>query len=301
MDMANQLDLHQLRAFHALGLTGSFTGAARRLNLTQSAISHAITKLEASCDNSLVDRRARELRLTEAGARLWQACEQVFATLESAGESLEGPGAAGRLRLGATVEFGSSILMRHIQPFLAANPGLEIDFTLSHDLLAPLLRDDLDLVIDCREHFLPELDKLPLFRETYLVAGSPAFRAERGIQDARDLGPCPILSLDKAGAWWHRLLLALPEGERPAFTRIIQVDHLRGMINAAAGGLGAVLAPTYSVLGELERGDLAPLLPAIRPVEDRFSIYQKRAKASLRRHRLLTDYLQGLSPAEFGA
>lgn len=299
--MANQLDLYQLRAFHALGQTGSFTGAAQRLHLTQSAISHAIAKLEASAGTGLVDRRAREFRLTEAGGRLWLACEQVFATLEAAGEDLGESRATGRLRLGATVEFGSSILMRHIQPFLAANPGVELDFTLAHDLLAPLLRDDLDLIIDCREHFLPELDKLPLFRETYVVAGSAGFRAAQGITTPLDLAGCPILSLDKAGAWWHRFLLALPEGERPDFTRIIEVNHVRAMINAGAAGLGALLAPTYSVLQELERGDLVLLLPGIRPVEDRFYVYQKKRKAALRKHSLLTEYLRTLSPAEFGA
>ena len=73
MTMANQLDLHQLRAFHALGQAGSFTGAAQRLHLTQSAISHAIAKLEASAGAELVDRRAREFRLSEAGGRLWLA------------------------------------------------------------------------------------------------------------------------------------------------------------------------------------------------------------------------------------
>ena len=301
MNMANQLDLYQLRAFHSLGQTGSFTGAARRLHLTQSAISHAIAKLEASAGTGLVDRRAREFRLTEAGARLWAACEQVFATLEKATEDLGESGASGKLRLGSTVEFGSSILMRHIEPFLAANPGVELDFTLAHDLLPPLLRDDLDLVIDCREHFLPELDKQPLFRETYVVAGSRAFQAARGITTAMDLARCPVLSLDKAAAWWHRFLLALPEGGRPDFTRIIEVDHVRAMINAGAAGLGALLAPTYSVLQELERGDLVLLLPSIRPVEDRFCIYQKKRKAGLRKHRLLTEYLCTINPAEFGS
>ena len=300
MIMAIQLDLHQLRAFHALGQAGSFTGAAQRMHLTQSAISHAIAKLEASAGAELVDRRAREFRLSEAGGRLWLACEQMFTTLEAATEDL-GSQTTGRLRLGATVEFGSSILMRHMQPFLAANPGLEIDFTLSYDLLAPLLRDDLDLVVDCREHFLPELDKRSLFRETYLVAGSPAFQAAAGIDRALDLGGCTVLSLDKAGAWWHRFLLALPEGQRPEFTRIIEVDHLRAMINAGVAGLGALLAPTYSVLRELERGDLVPLLPAIRPLEDRFCIYQKKRKAVLRKQQLLTGYLLSLNPAEFGA
>ena len=74
MVMDNQLDLHQLRAFHALGQTGSFTAAARRLNLSQSAISHAVAKLEATAGAGLVDRRSREFRLTDPGQRLFLAC-----------------------------------------------------------------------------------------------------------------------------------------------------------------------------------------------------------------------------------
>jgi DNA-binding transcriptional LysR family regulator len=110
-----------------------------------------------------------------------------------------------------------------------------------------------------------------------------------------------VLSLDQAGAWWHRFLQVLPEDERPEFTRIIEVDHVRAMINAGAAGLGALLAPTYSVLRELERGELMPLLPGIRPVEDRFCIYQKKGKAGLRKQLMLTEYLRTLSPAEFGS
>ncbi len=299
--MANTLDLYQLRAFHALGLTGTFTGAARRLHLTQSAISHAIAKLEVSAGVELVDRRGRDLRLTEEGARLLRACEQVFATLEAASEDLMRPSATGRLRMGATVEFGCSILMRHMGPFMHDHPSLEVDFTLTYDLLPLLLRDDLDLIIDCQEHFLPELAKLPLFRETYVVAGSRAFRDARGIACARDLGSCPVLSLDKAGAWWHRFLRAQPEADRPEFSRIIEVGQIRAMINAGVAGMGALLAPTYSVLRELEREELVPLLPLHRPVEERFYLYQKKTKASLLRQRSLTQYLQNISPQEFGS
>jgi DNA-binding transcriptional LysR family regulator len=301
MDMNNPFDFYQLRAFQALGQTGSFTGAARRLNLTQSAISHAVSKLEGSAGVQLVDRRGRGFRLTEEGGLLLRACEQVFTTLEAVAETLVHPTAAGRLRLGATVEFGCSILMRHMAPFLAENPRLELDFTLTYELLPLLLRDEVDLIIDCGEHFLPELEKLPLFRETYVVAGSKAFKAAHGILGPRDLAPCPILSLDKAGVWWHRFLLALPEQERPQCARIIEVNHIRAMINAAVAGLGALLVPTYSVLEEMARGDLVPLLPSIRPVEGRFYIYQKKSKASLQKHRKLTEYLQSISPEEFGS
>jgi len=299
MIMPTHLDLNQLKAFHALGTAGSFTAAARRLNLTQSAVSHAIAKLEASAGVGLVDRSTRELRLTEAGRRLHLACEEVFASLEAAAEDLALPSARGRIRLGATPEFGSSILMRHVRPFLEANPDLDVDFFLAEDLLSPLLRDDLDIVVDCREHAEPGIQRLPWFVETYVAAASPAFLEGRSVDRPMDLQGLPALSLDKGGAWWHRLLSALPPGERPELGRLIAVNHVRAMINGGVEGLGLLLAPTYAVTGELERGALVPLLPGIRPREDRFAIYQKRRRSSLGRHRLLTDFLLSLAPAEF--
>ncbi|WP_243319133.1 LysR family transcriptional regulator [Geothrix paludis] len=303
MIMDALLDLPQLRTFFTLAQTGSFTACARRLNRTQSAVSHAMAKLEELAGVRLLERRGRSLGLTEEGRRLYQACEQVFATLDAASEDLRRHQSLskGRLRVGATVEFGSSILMRHMQPFLAANPDLEIDFTLNHDLLAPLLRDDLDLIIDCQEHLLPSLKKTPLFRETYVVACAPAFRKAHRIRVPGDLGRCPVLSLDKAGAWWNRFLMAVPGRDQPQLERFIAIDHIRAMIHAAAEGMGALLVPRYSVLEELERGDLVALFPAIRPAEDRFSIYQKKVKAGQEKQKLLTRYLQGLSPAEFGS
>ena len=301
--MDQLLDLPQLRTFYTLAQVGSFTACAQRMHRTQSAVSHAMAKLEGLAGVALLDRRSRELGLTEEGRRLYQACEQVFATLDAAVEDLQRHQSLtrGRLRVGTTVEFGSSILMKHMQPFLAANPDLEIDFTLSQDLLAPLQRDDLDLIIDCQEHPLPTLKKSPLFRETFIVACAPAFRRSHRLRAPLDLARVPVLSLDKAGLWWNRFLVAVPDQEQPQLGRIIAVTHIRAMIHAAVEGMGVLLVPRYSVLEELTRRDLVPLFPAIRPMEDHFSIYQRKAKASHPRQRLLTQYLQSLSPAEFGS
>ena len=297
------LDLPQLRTFYTLAQTGSFTACARKLNRTQSAVSHAMAKLEELAGVPLLARKGRDLGLTEEGRRLYLACEQVFATLDAAAEDLRRHQTLGkgRLRVGTTVEFGSSILMKHMQPFLAANPGLEIDFTLSHDLLNPLLRDDLDLIIDCQEHPLPSLKKTPLFRETYVVACSRTFKKVHQLRVPTDLSDCPILSLDKAGAWWNRFLMAVPDQEQPHLDQIIAVNHIRAMIHAAVEGMGALLVPRYSVMEELDRGDLVALFPTIRPTEDRFPIYQKKVKAPHEKQLLLTRYLQALSPAEFGS
>jgi DNA-binding transcriptional LysR family regulator len=301
--MDTLLDLPQLRTFYTLAQAGSFSACARRLNRTQSAVSHAMAKLEELAGVSLLDRRTRGLELTDEGRRLFQACERAFATLDEAAEDLRRhhSQARGRLRVGATVEFGSSILMRHMVPFLEAHPELEIDFTLRPDLLAPLLRDDLDLIIDCIEHPLPALKRSVLFRETYVVACAPAFKKAHRLRVPADLSGLPILSVDKAGAWWNRFIMAVPEAGQPAMDRIIEVNHIRAMIHAAVAGMGVLLVPRYSVLEELKRRDLVPLFPSLRPAEDHFAIYQKRVRAGHEKQKLLTRYLQGLSPSEFGS
>jgi len=199
------------------------------------------------------------------------------------------------------VEFGTSVLMRHIRPFLEAHSGIEMDFVLSHDLLTPLLRDDVDLAIDCVAHPHPDLERTPLFREAYMVACAPDYLAAHRIEEPGDLERCAVLSIDKGCAWWERFLGTFPKSRRPSFGRVVAINHIRGLITAAVSGLGVLLAPSYSVKGELDRGALVPLFPGFRPLEDRFALYQKAGKARLAKHRLLTEYLQALTPAEFGA
>ncbi len=296
-------DLTQLRTFLALAQTGSFSEAGRRLCRTQSAVSHAIRKLEESSGVQLVARRGRRFELTDEGKRLQRACEDAFASFDEAFEDLNGSRelALGRVRLGATVEFGCSILMKHIRPFLKAHPEIEIDFQMSHDLLTPLLKDDLDIVIDCDEHHLPELQKLPLLRETYSVVCAAGFRKEFRISVPGELGHFPVLSLDKAGRWWNRFLMSLPVDQRTEFRHIVAVNHIRAMITGAVSGLGAALVPRYSILGEIRTGALVQLFPEIEIAEGCFYIYQKARRAELKKHRLLVDYLKSIRPSELGA
>jgi len=82
---------------------------------------------------------------------------------------------------------------------------------------------------------------------------------------------------------------------------MVTINHIRAMVVAAEHGLGVALVPRYCVVAELFDGRLQRLFPDLRMYEDRFVLYQKRCKAELERHRLLTDYLTSLQPAEFGA
>jgi DNA-binding transcriptional LysR family regulator len=296
------LALPQLRTFYGVALERSFSAAAERLGRTPSAVSHAIRTLEEAAGIRLVERRGRTVRLTEAGEHLFATCTAVYGMLEDAGDALRRAGTVQqrRIRLGAPPEFGCSVLMRLIAPFLKDNPDLEIDFRLSRDLLTPLQRDEVDVVIDCVEHLQPDLLVTPLFRETYMVVCSPTFRREHRVREPTDLSTVTILSLDKPGTWWNRLLRALPERKRPEFRRITMANHVRAMISAAGAGMGVALVPSYSVRTEVERGLLVQLFPHIGLPEDRFRIYQKKVRAALDRHRRLVAFLQSVEPSEFG-
>lgn len=289
------LDLYQLRAFFAVAQTLNYTEAARRLYVTQPAVSHAVAKLARGLKDPLLAKGAAGLRLTEAGRILYRSCEKVFYELERAEEQLAAAGrAAGVIRLGATVEFGTTLLVKYLKGFINKNPRIHLDFQFRHELLPPLLRDELDLIIDCRDHRVEGLEKAPLFREDYAVIASPEFLRRRPLRQPRDLAGCPVLSLDKNGAWWGNFLNALPPAGRPELRDVTEMNHIRAIINAALEGLGAGFVPRYCVMKELRAGTLRHVFPQLKLLEDNFYVYQKAGRAGLERHRALLAYLKQL-------
>lgn len=301
--MAAKLDLYQLRAFFALAQTLSFTRAAGRIHVSQSAVSHAIKKLEARAGCELVSRRGKRIGLTPEGQELARSCRVIFGEIERAEEGLSlGVPRLQTIRLGATVEFGTLVLLRHIKPFLARNTDIHVDFRFTNEPLPALMSDELDIIIDCRPHVLAGLERTDLFREEYAVVAAPSYLRGRTVDVPKDLERQTIISLDKNASWWGRFIRAVPRPEQPAFKgeSVIEIDHIRGIINAAAGGLGVALLPKYAIVTELRRRRLIDLFPDIRVKEDQFSIYQKKKKAGLDASRRFIAYLTELRPEEFG-
>jgi DNA-binding transcriptional LysR family regulator len=295
-------DLYQLKTFYVLARTLSFTEAARKLFITQPAVSHSLKKLEASLGSKLISKRGPGYVLTESGRILFEACEDVFSVLDKAEESIRRNNLdyLGKIRLGATIEFGTSVLVKNMKDFLSRSGNVQVDFRFSHELLPLLLSDELDVMIDCRDHPDPRLVRDALFREQYVVIGRPTDIAGDRIRKPKDLDRARIISMDEDGAWWERFLQAVPEEERPSLGVLTTINHIRGMIHAALEGIGIALVPKYCVSAELRSGLLKNVFPRIALHEDQFYIYQKKKKSGLETHRILVDYLKSIKPAEFG-
>lgn len=297
------MDLYHLKTFFTLAKARNFTQAAQMLFVTQSAVSHSVKKLEVSVGTPLVRRMGKTLDLTPAGHTLYRSCQKIFYEIEKADQEMarHRKEAGGSIRIGCSVEFGNSILINHIRDFLDAHPGVHLDFYFSHHLAAPLERDEVDLVIDCVAHDLPNVEAVYLFQEQYITIASPAFVRDNGISRLEDLEKINILSNDKQLGWWRNFITAIPEDKQSCLKKVVQINHIRGIINAAAAGLGVGFVPRYTVIRELAEGVLIDPFPDITPGADHFNIYIKKEKLAFDRNRALIDYLTRLKPQEFGA
>lgn len=114
-----QLNLHHLRLFRAVAQDGTLTGAARKLNLSQSALSTQIKALEASLGHDLFERRGRGLVLTEAGRIALDHAEAIFRTASDLTATLRETGLVRRaLRVGALATLSRNFQMQFIRPLI---------------------------------------------------------------------------------------------------------------------------------------------------------------------------------------
>lgn len=121
-----RLNLHHLRLFQAVATDGTLTGAARRLNLSQSALSAQLKALEASLGHDLFERVGRGLVLTEAGRIALDHADTIFQTADELSATLAETGLARRaLRVGALATLSRNFQMQFLRP-LIGRPDVEV-------------------------------------------------------------------------------------------------------------------------------------------------------------------------------
>jgi molybdate transport repressor ModE-like protein len=124
------MDASALRLVKAIGDTGSFTGAAAALGLSQPAVSQRVRRLEREAGTALVERSGRRTRLTQAGEVLARHAGAVLATLAAAEEEVAAVAGlrAGRVRLVAFPSSSATLLPRALRLLRDRHPGLQVSF-----------------------------------------------------------------------------------------------------------------------------------------------------------------------------
>ncbi len=145
------MDTQQLQAFVAIAESGSFSGAAERLHLTQPAISKRIALLEAQLGTSLFDRIGRQVVLTPAGQALQPRAKLILGEVESAAQAiadLRGE-VSGKLSLATSHHIGLHYLPPYLQRFSRDFPQVKLDLHFLDSELAhqEILQGHFDLAL----------------------------------------------------------------------------------------------------------------------------------------------------------
>ena len=140
------MNLHHLRLFRAVAIDGTLTGAARWLNLSQSALSSQIKTLEAALGHDLFERRGRGLVLTEAGGIALDHAEAIFRTADDLTATLRETGQERRpLRVGAMATLSRNFQMQFVRPLIGR---ADVEVVLRSGSQTELLRDLDALALD---------------------------------------------------------------------------------------------------------------------------------------------------------
>lgn len=267
------LNLDRLRALHAVSAHGSIIAAAETLNVTTSAVSQQLAKLEMETGQQLLERHGRGVRLTDAAAALVSRTHRVLSLLEEAEAELEATdtAVAGQITIAAFATAARGLAPLAIRGLLKLHPHLAITFHEQepHQSIPNLVRRDVDLIIindwENAPIALPEgITKAPLFDDVADIALPPGHRlAKARTIKLSDLGGESWI-VWPSGSICHDFLLHTlrKEGREP------KIAHTAGeyqtQLALVAAGLGCCVLPRLG-RGDIPKGvSVVPSHPALR-------------------------------------
>jgi DNA-binding transcriptional LysR family regulator len=258
-------NLDDLRALVAVGRERSFTKAAAKLGVSQSALSQTIRQLEMRLGVRLLTRTTRSVSPTEAGERLLQTVvprfEEIDAEIATIAELREKP--TGTIRITATEFAVESLLVPKLSKLLRAYPDIKVEMTVDYGL-RDIVADGYDAGVRSGEQVAKDMIAVRIGPDLRMaVAGAPSyFRNRPEPKKPQELigHNCINLRLpthDSVYAWEFdkngRELRVRVEGQ-------LTFNATSQQIHAALAGLGLVYAPEGMVQAYVARGKLRRVL-----------------------------------------
>jgi DNA-binding transcriptional LysR family regulator len=167
-----------MEAFVLVVDTGSFSAAARRLNVGQPAVSKMVAQLEDRLGVKLVVRTTRGLTATEAGLNYYERARRSIEEADEAELAARGAGTSltGKLRVAAAVTFARIHIVPRLPEFLARHPGLDIEVVLD-DRNVDLVQEGIDVGLRMGRLSDSSLTARRIATARHAVVGTPAYFA----------------------------------------------------------------------------------------------------------------------------
>ncbi|MFL1524532.1 LysR family transcriptional regulator [Pseudomonas sp. O230] len=275
--------------------TGSFSAAARRLDVGQPAVSKAIAQLETRLAVRLLLRSTRGLTPTEAGLAFFERAKRAIEEADEADNAARGAanGLTGNLRICAAVTFGRMHIVAHLGAFLEQNPELTIDLMLD-DRNVNLVEEGIDVALRMGTLSDSNLTARKIAECRRVVLGTPAYFEQHGEP------ACPAdLSQHQAviytlagGAHWP--FKKAEEEQTVTVSGRIRVSAAEGLREAVLAHQGLTMASAWMFAPELASGEVREVMTEwTLPVQELWAVFPTGRMASAKA-RAFVEYVQGL-------
>src|SRR5262249_12267863 len=257
------LETRQLLAFATIVETGGFTKAARKLHLTQSALSHQIKSLETQLQTSVFARLGKRVVLTQSGEVLLPYATAVLQQLHMARETiaaLQEPG-RGRLRVSAASYSCDQILPHVLREFCARYPEVELFVAAEYTdrAVQSVLGGTLDMAICLQPPNADGLHIEPLCRDELVVIVAPQHPwARRRHVQWSDLATQVLITYNHASETFQMTQRELHK-RGVSIHESMEVRHSSAVMEMVKVGLGVALLPRWVVRDDVQMGTLKAL------------------------------------------
>ncbi|MAY34057.1 MAG: LysR family transcriptional regulator [Rhodovulum sp.] len=262
------LTLKHLRYFQALAQHRHFGRAADACAISQPALSLQIKELEALFGVALVERNAREIRLTSVGEALLDKARGILLAvgeLDDLARAAKGP-LAGRLRMGVIPTVAPYLLPRIIAALSDRLPELDLHLreAMTEVLIAELQEGRLDVAILALPISEPTLTEFALFDEDFVLV-RPAEDAGNPVPSPQTLQTMRLLLLEEGHCFRDQALsFCQMDATRPG--ALMEGSSLSTLVQMVGAGMGVTLIPDMAVDMETRSADVAiARFPAPRP------------------------------------
>ncbi|TGX54905.1 LysR family transcriptional regulator [Sphingomonas gei] len=268
--------------------TGDFSGAARALGLSPSAVSKLVARLEARLGTRLLRRSTRRLALTAEGEAFHARAAAILADIDAAEREAGGARLpAGRVRVASSASYVAHVLAPLLPDFLARYPDIGVDI-LQSDAISDLVADRTDLAIRAGPLRDSSLIARSLGETPLIVAAAPSWIARHGMPAT----PEDLAAHDRLGFSYPR---AAGDWLRPGRNEVdrVRVNDGEGIRQLALAGVAPARLAGFTIHDDLAAGRLVALLPdRLPPASEVFhAIYVGRSENLPQRVQVLLDEL----------
>lgn len=272
---------------------GSFSAAARQLNLPPKTVSKQMARLESLLGTSLFARSTRQLHLTPEGHAALAHARTAVAAIAHIREATRREPLSGCIRLTAPAPFGRKYIAPAIADFVRAYPRIGFDLRLS-DQVADLYGGQFDLAVRIGD--LPDstLVARRLAHNRRILTASPEYLRRHGTpQTPAELAQHHCLIFAHPGKRCDEWALQNAQGEtaRIQVTGQLQSDSGEALHAWCVAGLGISLRETWDVCDALAQGQLLRVLPEWERTPDKISLVYPRQSTLPERLRVFMDFL----------